>query len=65
MIKVVAAAIPTCPMSFFVLLESMCLDIDMLTKNFWWGNIDDKKRHLALRAWLGCKRARYPNDEGG
>lgn len=51
MIKAVASAIPSYPLSFFCMPKSWCLEIDRALKNFWWGHDPEKKRNLHLKSW--------------
>lgn len=41
LIKVVSTAIPSYPMSCFLLPLSLCHDIEMALANFWWGEYDN------------------------
>lgn len=51
MIKAVATALPSYLMSFYLLPQSWCKEIDRALKNFWWGYSDEKARYLSLKVW--------------
>ena len=61
LIKVVAQATPTYTMSYFKLLDSMCLDLNSMMGSFWWGK-KENERKLALVLW---KRLCSLEIEGG
>jgi hypothetical protein len=50
-IKSVAAALPSYAMSSFLLPNSICIGLDRIFKNFWWGFSPKKVRNLSLKAW--------------
>jgi hypothetical protein len=50
-VKAVANAIPTYVMSIFLLLKSLCSDIDNGLRKFWWGFPQDKKHNLSFLSW--------------
>ena len=45
MIKVVIQSIPAYSMSVFKLPTSLCKEIEMMIRRFWWGQHDAKKIH--------------------
>ena len=50
LIKAVAQATPMYMMNCFKLLESLCNELNMKMRNFWWGQ-RDKERKMAWIAW--------------
>jgi hypothetical protein len=48
--------------SAFLLLASLCSQLDGCFKNFWWGFSSDKSRNLSLKAWDSIY---LPKDLGG
>ena len=48
LIKAVAQAIPTYTMSCFKLPDSLCEELTIMVKNFWW----DQKKEEKKTAWL-------------
>lgn len=59
MIKTVAQAIPIYIMGVFKLPESVLEDLTRLTRNFWWG-VENRKRKTHWIAWdkLTCSKDR-------
>jgi hypothetical protein len=57
LLKAVIQAIPTYSMSVFMLLQSLCLEINSLMEKFWWGHQD--KTHVHWMSWkqLGVSKA--------
>jgi hypothetical protein len=51
LIKSVAATLPSYAMSSFLLPNSICIGLDRIFKNFWWGFSPKKVRNLSLKAW--------------
>ena len=45
MIKAVIQSIPAYSMSVFKLPASLCKEIEMMIRRFWWGQHDAKKIH--------------------
>lgn len=50
LIKVVSQALPTYPMSIFLLPKSLCLSMDAALKKFWWGS-NSNGNSLMLKCW--------------
>lgn len=50
MIKVVIQAIPIYVMGIFKLPESVCEDLNKLTRNFWWG-ADSSRQRTHWKSW--------------
>lgn len=50
MIRAVAAAIPSYPLSFVMLPRYWCKEVDWPLKNFWWGFPSEKQCNLTLRS---------------
>lgn len=46
LIRSVAASIPLCNMSTFLLPKTFCASLDVMLKNFWWGFKKEKKRNF-------------------
>jgi hypothetical protein len=62
LIKSVAATLPSYAMSYFMLLNSFCFELDRIFKNFWWGFNPKKARNFSLKAWDSLC---LPKDLGG
>jgi hypothetical protein len=50
LIKAVAQAIPSYAMSVFQFTSGLCEDLMKMTREFWWGEEDDKK-HIHWSSW--------------
>jgi hypothetical protein len=50
LIKAVAQAIPSFAMSVFQFTSGLCEDLMKMTREFWWGEEDDKK-HIHWSSW--------------
>ena len=61
LIKAIAQAVPSYTMSCFLLPNILCDDLAGITKQFWWGQVN-KKRKLA---WLSWEKLCMPKDRGG
>ena len=42
MLKTVVQAVPTYVMNVFLLLVSLCMDLERMMNSFWWGSKGDK-----------------------
>jgi hypothetical protein len=51
LIEFVAVAFPSYAMSSFLLLNSFCIELDRIFKNFWWDFPTKKTRNLSLKVW--------------
>ena len=60
LIKAVAQATPTYKMSYFKFLDSLCKELNSMTRNFWWGQ-KDKERKMASISW---EKLCIPKSEG-
>ena len=61
LIKDVALAIPTCAMSCFKILESLCDDLTSMIRNFWWGQKVEEKKI----PWVSWEKMCEPKVGGG
>lgn len=72
LVKTVAQSIPFYAMQTHLLSVKTCLEIDSLTRDFWWGKREEENHTLYLKAWnsictpkeaggLGFRRARDTN----
>ena len=61
MIKSVVAAIPTFPMSFYLLPKGLCKKISSTTSNFWWGSGPNSKG----MHWISWDKLCLSKKEGG
>lgn len=56
LIKSVVTAVPTFPMSLFLLPVNLCDAINSEIANFWWGTNDENKKKIHWKAWSSlCK----------
>jgi hypothetical protein len=62
LIKVVVSSIPSHAMSFVILPEGLCNQMDKAFKIFWWGLRKDKVHNLSLKSW---KSMCTPKDQRG
>jgi hypothetical protein len=62
LIKMVVSAIPSYAMSFFLLPDGLCNQMDEAFKKIWWGFPKDKVHNLSLKSW---KSLCSPKDQGG
>lgn len=51
LIQSVATAIPTYPLSLFLMPKSWCFEMDRNFRMFWWGFNSDKSHNLFLHSW--------------
>ena len=66
LIKSVAQAIPTYSMSCFKLPRGLCLHINSLLRNFWWGSSEGKRTLLQKHWFVPVGKpllSRFPNRE--
>ena len=61
LIKAVAQTIPTYTMSCFKLPDSLCEELTIMVKNFWW----DQKKEEKKTAWLSYEKMCEPKSCGG
>ncbi|XP_021803273.1 uncharacterized protein LOC110747395 [Prunus avium] len=61
LIKSVALAIPTYPMSIFLFPKGFCSELDGILANFWWGHTGDKNKIH----WISWRALGMPKHEGG
>jgi hypothetical protein len=59
-IKVVIQAIPTYIMGMFKLPGSLCEDLTILVRNYWWG-VENGKRKAH---WISCAKMKKPKNQG-
>jgi hypothetical protein len=61
LIKSMVQAIPTYPMSVFQFLEGLCEDFMKMTRDFWWGDEDDKSKIH----WMSWDKVTRRKGQGG
>jgi hypothetical protein len=61
LIKSVAQAIPTFSMSYFKLPRGVCLTINLMIRQFWWGSKDGKRKP----SWVSWETMCSPKFSGG
>ena len=61
LIKAVAQAIPTCTMSCFKLLDTLCDELMSMIRNFWWGQKQDERK----LNWMSWDNLCKPKADGG
>lgn len=61
MIKSVASAIPTYPMSRYLLPKRLCKKISSANSKFWWGSGPNSKG----MHWISWDKLCLPKNEGG
>lgn len=60
LIKAVAQATPTYTMSCFKLLDSLCMDLNSMVRNFWWGQKENKRK----MTWISWDKLCQRKSEG-
>ena len=61
LIKAVVQAIPTHTMSCFLLPKSLCVELNSMVSNFWWGQKNDECK----MAWMKWEKLCTPKANGG
>lgn len=64
LIKSVIQAIPVYVMGMFKLPESVCEDLNRLTRNFWWG-ADNGRRRTHWKSWASLTKPKVQGGGGG
>ena len=60
LIKAVAQATPTYTMSCFKLLDSLCMDLNSMVRNFWWGQKENERK----MTWISWDKLCQRKSEG-
>jgi hypothetical protein len=61
LIKSVIQAIPTYPMSVFKFTEGLCDELMKLTRDFWWGDENERRR----MHWMSWEKVTRRKGQGG